>query len=279
MISAATALGLDREPGLLRGYGAIPVEIIDDILTTAHHTGARTRLRRLLVDPLDGRLVQMESTARCFTGTLRDFAIARDQQDRLLGGTIADIDHITGHRDHGPTTARQRPSPVPAHPPDQGPPRRHRPNLHPDPRPQLTHRRPGLPAHPRPRHLLDPPHRPHAPDRTTTRPRTRLRPTHRPTATRPRRPRPPPRLAVHARPHRRTPRASSTRAGSQSHRVGVLQGGASLVGGHVEIVGGLDQQAEVDELDVVAVVLHAGRAVQRRVQGVGIADGLDPVRR
>ncbi len=105
VISAATALGLDREPGLLRGYGAIPVDLVEEILDTAQHTEGATCIRRLLCDPVDGRLLQMESTARRFTGTLRQFTTWRDQHDRLLGGTIADIDHITDHHLHGPTTA------------------------------------------------------------------------------------------------------------------------------------------------------------------------------
>ena len=105
VVSLATWLGLDREPGLLRGYGAIDADTIDDIITTAQATGATTSLRRLFCDPTDGRLVQMDSTARKFTGTLRQFTTWRDHTDRLTGGVIADIDHIHDHHQHGPTAA------------------------------------------------------------------------------------------------------------------------------------------------------------------------------
>ena len=126
VVSLATWLGLDREPGLLRGYGAIDADTLDDIITTAQTTGATTSLRRLFCDPTDGRLVQMDSTARRFTGTLRQFTTWRDHTDRLTGDTIADIDHIRDHH-HARTHRRaQRPRPVPAQPhPQRPPPRPH----------------------------------------------------------------------------------------------------------------------------------------------------------
>ncbi len=105
VVSLATWLGLDREPGLLRGYGAIDADTLTDIVTTAQSTGATTSLRRLFCDPTDGRLVQMDSTARRFTGTLRQFTTWRDHTDRLTGDTIADIDHIHDHHHGGPTAA------------------------------------------------------------------------------------------------------------------------------------------------------------------------------
>ena len=105
VVSLATWLGLDREPGLLRGYGAIDADTLTDIVTTAQSTGATTSLRRLFCDPTDGRLVQMDSTARRFTGALRQFTTWRDHTDRLTGDTIADIDHIRDHHHHGPTQA------------------------------------------------------------------------------------------------------------------------------------------------------------------------------
>ncbi|CAN5558317.1 HNH endonuclease signature motif containing protein [soil metagenome] len=105
VISASTLLGLDDEPGMLRGYGAIPSGVLHDILNSADSTGATARLRGLFCDPADGRLVAMDSTARCFTGGLRSFALWRDRDCRLSGGRIADIDHIDDHRHGGPTAA------------------------------------------------------------------------------------------------------------------------------------------------------------------------------
>ena len=105
VISAATLLGLDSAPGLLRGYGAVPAWVLHDLVDSAAATGARTTLRGLFCDPVDGRLVAMDSTARCFTGGLRRFALYRDQDCRLTGGRIVDVDHIVEHRHSGATTA------------------------------------------------------------------------------------------------------------------------------------------------------------------------------
>jgi len=105
VISAATLLGLDNAPGLLRGYGAVPAWVLHDLAASADRTGARTTLRGLFCDPVDGRLVAMDSTARCFTGGLRRFALYRDQHCRLSGGRIVDVDHIAEHRSGGATAA------------------------------------------------------------------------------------------------------------------------------------------------------------------------------
>ncbi len=105
VISVATLLGLDDAPAMLRGYGAIPAEVVRDIADTAAATGVGATLRGLFCDPADGRLVAMDSTARCFVGGLRQFALFRDQDCRLSGGRIADIDHIKERQDGGPTSA------------------------------------------------------------------------------------------------------------------------------------------------------------------------------
>ena len=105
VISAATLLGLDREPGLLRGVGAVPAEVVDELVADAGAAGARGAVRRMLCDPIDGRLVGMDKSTRTFTGTLRRFVQARDQRCRLSGGRNADIDHIRPAIDGGPTSA------------------------------------------------------------------------------------------------------------------------------------------------------------------------------
>ena len=105
VLQLSTVLGLDREPGLLRGYGAIPPDVVADIVDSAELSGGRTTLRALFCDPLDGRLLAMESRARRFTGGLRQYGLYRDQSDRLTGGTIRDLDHIVAHETGGPTTA------------------------------------------------------------------------------------------------------------------------------------------------------------------------------
>jgi len=101
VMSAATLLGLDDEPALLRGYGAIPASVAREIADAADHTA----LRGLFCDPVDGRLVAMEAATRCYVGPLRQFAVFRDQRCRLSDGAIVDVDHIKEARYGGPTTA------------------------------------------------------------------------------------------------------------------------------------------------------------------------------
>ncbi|MGI8675636.1 MAG: hypothetical protein ACR2JT_01725, partial [Nocardioidaceae bacterium] len=101
VISAATLLGLDDAPCLLRGYGTIPGEVARDIVDNA----TSTTLRGLFADPVDGRLLAMESSARCFEGGLRQFDLYRDQRCRLSGGRIRAIDHVKEVQDGGPTSA------------------------------------------------------------------------------------------------------------------------------------------------------------------------------
>lgn len=100
VISAATLLGLDSEPALLRGYGAIPSDVATEIADRAEGTV----LRRLFCDPADGRLVAMDAATRCYTGSLRKFVLWRDQGCRLTGGRAVDIDHIEDSQDGGTTS-------------------------------------------------------------------------------------------------------------------------------------------------------------------------------
>lgn len=106
VVSAAALLGLTDDPALLRGYGAVPREVVADLIDAARATGALTSLRGLFCDPVDGRLVAMEQSGRFFTGALRDFELYRDQDCRLTGGTISDIDHRQEVQDGGGTTGR-----------------------------------------------------------------------------------------------------------------------------------------------------------------------------
>jgi hypothetical protein len=105
VMSASTLVGLDEQPALLRGYGAIPAEIARQIADTSSDDPARVQLRRLFCEPTDGRLVQMETRARLFTGPLRQFVLFRDQCCRLTGGRIRDLDHIVERARGGPTSA------------------------------------------------------------------------------------------------------------------------------------------------------------------------------
>ena len=101
VMSAATLLGLDDDPAMLRGYGAVPREVVHEIVESA----SSTALRGLFCDPVDGRLVAMDAATRCFTGGLRQFELFRDQRCRLSDGRIVDIDHVVAVQDGGQTTA------------------------------------------------------------------------------------------------------------------------------------------------------------------------------
>jgi hypothetical protein len=129
VMAASTLLGLDQEPAMLRGYGTIPAAIAARVLDCANGAApspnSDTRLnsdancvsggglggsstgvlvRRLLCDPVDGRLIGMDTRTRRYTGRLRQFASWRDQACRLSDAPIVDIDHINRYVDGGPTT-------------------------------------------------------------------------------------------------------------------------------------------------------------------------------
>lgn len=103
VIAASTLLGVDAAPAMLRGYGALPAELAHRILADP---AADPLLRRLVCDPVDGRLLSMDSAARCFDGDTRRFCTWRDQASRFPGSTtpIRDIDHLVEYARGGPTT-------------------------------------------------------------------------------------------------------------------------------------------------------------------------------
>ncbi|MCT1774819.1 HNH endonuclease [Brachybacterium sp. p3-SID957] len=67
---------------------------------------ARRWVRRLYTDPVSGSLVHMDSRRRLFTGDVRRFILARDQQCRTpwCEAPIRHIDHVHRHADGGTTT-------------------------------------------------------------------------------------------------------------------------------------------------------------------------------
>jgi hypothetical protein len=104
VMAASTLIGVDDAPALLRGYGAIPAELAQHI---ADHPDSDPVLRRLVCDPVDGRLLAADAGTRCYEGPLRRFELCRDQHSRFPFSStpIADVDHIREHADGGPTTA------------------------------------------------------------------------------------------------------------------------------------------------------------------------------
>ncbi len=100
VLAASTLLGLDEEPGMLRGYGTIPAGLARQI---ADHADSSV-LRRLVCDPIDGRLLAMDTRTRCYTGPSGQFIRWRDQTCRLSGADIRDGDHVVPYAEGGPTS-------------------------------------------------------------------------------------------------------------------------------------------------------------------------------
>lgn len=102
VISAATLLGLDSTPATLHGYGALPAGVARQLAASPHSS-----LRRLVTDPLDGRLLTLDTRRRRFDGALRRLITTRDQTCRGVGCTapIRDIDHVVTHAAGGATSA------------------------------------------------------------------------------------------------------------------------------------------------------------------------------
>jgi hypothetical protein len=107
VISNASLLGLDDQPAKLVGhqggdYGVLPAEIARQLMTDGD-----AWFRRLVCDPINGRLISMDTGKRRFTGALRKFICYRDGTSRrpYSSAPIYDIDHIVRHVDGGPTSA------------------------------------------------------------------------------------------------------------------------------------------------------------------------------
>lgn len=103
VVSAATLLGLDDTPGMLTGYGAISPEVVREIVD-----GPDTWVRRLVVDPIDGEVLSIDSRARKIDGLLRTFTTARDGVCRRpwCANPIRHGDHIRLHATGGRTNHR-----------------------------------------------------------------------------------------------------------------------------------------------------------------------------
>ncbi len=102
VLGARTLLWLDDEPALLRGYGPVAASVARELADNA----ARRSMRALFADPVDQRLLTMDSSARFFTGRLGDLCRWRDQACRLTGGAIRDVDHREERGLGGATSAR-----------------------------------------------------------------------------------------------------------------------------------------------------------------------------
>jgi hypothetical protein len=107
VVAASSLLGIDDQPGKLVGhrggdYGVLPADLIRELAGSE-----RASWRRLVCDPLDGRLVSMDTRKRRFDGALRKFVRYRDGTSRrpFSDSPIYDIDHISPYASGGPTSA------------------------------------------------------------------------------------------------------------------------------------------------------------------------------
>ena len=101
MVPAMTLLGVGDEPAILRGYGPI------DPVTAARLTADATSWRRILTDPVTGRILQLSPTDYRPTQEMRDHATLVHPYC-VFGGCAddsvgADIDHTRDFAGGGPT--------------------------------------------------------------------------------------------------------------------------------------------------------------------------------
>lgn len=101
-MSTTTAAGLDELPAELEGYGPIPASI-------ARRLAADATWRRLLTDPVTGRLLDYGRTTYAPPQALREFLIERDVTCRMPTCTwparSCDLDHEPAWNDGGRTSA------------------------------------------------------------------------------------------------------------------------------------------------------------------------------
>jgi hypothetical protein len=98
-----------NEPAHLDGYGPVPAAWARELIASSLDDGGRVFLTRLLTDPF-GRLVGMESRARCAPPALAEFIRTRDGatcRTLYCDAPVRHIDHVTPHADGGATNAAE----------------------------------------------------------------------------------------------------------------------------------------------------------------------------
>lgn len=97
-----TLLGLQENPAILNGYGAIPASV-------ARELAADAKWRRFVTDPVSGNLLDYGRETYEPPQALVDFVLARDRVCRFPGcrqpGRLADIDHAHSWESGGKTSA------------------------------------------------------------------------------------------------------------------------------------------------------------------------------
>ena len=102
-IDLPTLLGLQENPAILTGYGAIPA-------TVARELASDAKWRRFITDPVTGNLLDYGRETYEPPQALVDFVLARDRVCRFPGcrqpGRLADIDHAQSWESGGKTSAQ-----------------------------------------------------------------------------------------------------------------------------------------------------------------------------
>ncbi len=101
-LDLTTLLGIDENPGILSGYGAIPASV-------ARELAADGKWRRFITDPVSGNLLDYGRRTYEPPQSLVDFVSARDRTCRFPGcrqpSRTADIDHAIPWEEGGTTSA------------------------------------------------------------------------------------------------------------------------------------------------------------------------------
>lgn len=97
----------DHAAGTAGAAGAAGTAGTAGAACAAGTAGAAAWVRRLFTDPVDGTLAAMDARRRLFSGALRRFIIARDQEcaTPCCGARVRSIDHLERARDGGVTSA------------------------------------------------------------------------------------------------------------------------------------------------------------------------------
>jgi hypothetical protein len=101
VMSDTTLLGVSDSPAQMVGAGPVTAPLARQLATTG-----TAWVRRLLTDPVDGSLTQMDSRRRRVDGALRRAVIVADQHCRGIAcaSPIRDIDHVHEHGRGGVTS-------------------------------------------------------------------------------------------------------------------------------------------------------------------------------
>ena len=105
LVSLDALLGADSGPVDLLGAVPASLDVVADLLADPQ---VRATMRRLVVDPADGSLVDVGRRSYAIPQRLRDFIVTRDRTCRFPGcsrrAARCEIDHATSWNDGGPTS-------------------------------------------------------------------------------------------------------------------------------------------------------------------------------